>query len=88
MLNKSIAGLKLALQQKDSAVDDKDADDSGKTITLPMHEFYATADQGPFRCDHCSHYSAGKCDNEYVIEHHGASVGPSDCCDLYHSKES
>lgn len=64
-----------------------DADDTGGTITLPIHDFYATADQGPFRCDHCEHYSAGTCDEPYVVQHHGADVAPGDCCDLFHSEK-
>lgn len=55
----------------------------GKTITLPMHDFYATADQGPFRCDNCEHYSAGTCNEPYVVQHHGADVAPGDCCDMF-----
>lgn len=54
-----------------------------KTITLPMHDVFAKASEGPFRCGNCEYYKHSKCTQDYIVKHHGPDVEPGDCCDFF-----
>ena len=73
---KPIDGLKTAL--------DNDSDDTGEMMSVPKHDVYQDADQGPFRCDHCEYFSApNKCSHPEIIKLRRGVVKPASCCDYF-----
>lgn len=57
------------------------------TMTVPKHDVYQAADQGPFRCDNCEYFSTpNKCSNPEIVKLRGGMVEPGACCDYFENK--
>jgi len=86
-----IQGLKAAhpisSNSSKSIDNDNDSDDSGEMMSVPKHDIYSEAKNGPFKCSNCEHYpSPNTCDQPYIVKLRGSKVEPDACCDLFETK--
>jgi len=60
-------------------------------VTMSDHQVYMPSKNGPFRCDHCTHYAAAsRCRQPDIVALLGAvspglaKVDPGGCSDYFH----
>lgn len=65
--------------------DTQDGDEAGM-MSVPKHEIFQKASQGPFKCSNCEYYKPNECTNKFIIKLRGSTVAPDDCCDLFEKR--
>ena len=55
-----------------------------QTMTVPVHEVYQPAKEGPFLCGHCTHFRPPtRCVQPEIVKLRKGVVEAGGCCDYY-----